>query len=172
MSCRVRRSSSVTPSSSSRRATWVDTFDWTVNSAVAAAENEPLSTTARKERTWRRSIGHFLSGERMGEAGAGCGLVRPFDGDRRTLSSAVHSGRSRNCYSITKRDTSYRGYMLDKLREVFHNVVNAIAVLPPSTDDSKDLTPISPQSARSRRSWLSGQLLLSFCRTALQPQCR
>jgi len=122
----------------------VDTFDWTVNSAVAAAENEPLSTTARKERTWRRSIGHFLSGERMGEAGAGCGLVRPFDGDRRTLSSAVHSGRSRNCYSITKRDTSYRGYMLDKLREVFHNVVNAIAVLPPSTDDSKDLTPISP----------------------------
>ena len=34
--------------------------------------------------------------------------------------------------------------MLDKLREVFHNVFNAIAVLPPSTHDSKDLTPISP----------------------------
>ena len=41
MSSPVARSTSTTPSSRSRRATWVDTFDWTVWSWRAAAEKLP-----------------------------------------------------------------------------------------------------------------------------------
>ena len=50
------RSISVTPTSVSSRATWVETLDWTVCRARAAAENEPWSATASRAFSWRRSI--------------------------------------------------------------------------------------------------------------------
>ena len=42
----VARSTRVAPSSRSRRATWVETLDWTVCRARAAAEKLPVSATA------------------------------------------------------------------------------------------------------------------------------
>src|SRR6266508_1660688 len=50
------RSTSVTPSSRSKRATWVETFDWTVWRATAAAENVLWSATATSVASWRMSI--------------------------------------------------------------------------------------------------------------------
>ena len=52
----VARSTRMAPSSRSRRATWVDTFDCTVCSERAAAEKLPVSATARRAASWRRSI--------------------------------------------------------------------------------------------------------------------
>ena len=44
----LARSTRTTPSSRSSRATWVDTFDWTVWSWRAAAEKLPVSATATR----------------------------------------------------------------------------------------------------------------------------
>src|ERR671916_2546797 len=52
----VVRSTRTAPSSRSSRATWVDTFDWTVWRRRAAAENDPASATAAIAASWRRSI--------------------------------------------------------------------------------------------------------------------
>lgn len=53
--------------------------------------------------------------------------------------------------------------MLDMLRELIHNLINANVVHPPKHGELLDPKLISPQSARSGRSWLHCQLLLSFC---------
>ncbi len=52
----VDRSTSRVPSSCSSRATWADTFDWTVCMARAAAEKLRWSATAVRAASWRRSI--------------------------------------------------------------------------------------------------------------------
>ena len=56
VSAPLARSTRVTPSSRSRRATWVDTFDCTVCRVRAAAEKLPASATATSTESCRRSI--------------------------------------------------------------------------------------------------------------------